>query len=158
MCNFAANYVQTDIQQAPSARVPTVREQGLLAVQLSGQGGGVQRALRGDADIRLCRECQHGSCGDGLYCDDNGPRDDARGGQRDRIEGAPDEKSGCENGDCTGPPGYCAGASTKYQRLTEIRHRRGCEATRTHRCPDGHLHPWRYLGTDHPAAQRHQHL
>jgi hypothetical protein len=38
---FAGDYVQTDIQQAPSARVPTVRKQGLLAVQLSGQGGGV---------------------------------------------------------------------------------------------------------------------
>ena len=30
-----------------------------------------------------------------------------------RIEGAPDQESGCENGNCTGPPGYCAGASTK---------------------------------------------
>ena len=79
-CTFAPKYVQTDIQQAPGARVPAVREQGLFAVQLSGQGGSLQRALRGDADIRLCRKCQHGSCGDRLDCNDNGSRDDARGG------------------------------------------------------------------------------
>ena len=27
--------------------------------------------------------------------------------------GAPDEESGCENGNCTGPCRYCAGTSTK---------------------------------------------
>ena len=47
-------HVQTNIQQAPGARVPTVREQGLLAVQLSGQRGGMQRALDSHADLRLC--------------------------------------------------------------------------------------------------------
>ena len=39
---------------------------------------------------------------------------DSAGGQRDRLEGAPDQESGCENGNCTGTERYSAGSSTKY--------------------------------------------
>ena len=156
--NESFYHVQTNIQQAPGARVPTVREQGLLAVQLSGQRGGMQRALRSDADLRLCRECQHRCCGDRLHHYDNGSRDDARTSHSDRLEGATDEKSGCENGNCTGTGRHCAGSSTKCQRLTEVRRGCRCQTKRSCRDPDGHLHPGRYPRADHPAAQRHQHL
>ena len=32
----------------------------------------------------------------------------------EEVSGATDQESGCENGNCTGSPRYCAGASTKY--------------------------------------------
>ena len=156
--SFNTYHVQTNILQAPSARVPTVRKQGLLAVQLSGQRGGMRCALSSHTDLRLGRECQHGSRGDRLDGNDNGTRDDARRGQCDRIEGAPDQESGCENGDCTGSPRHCAGTSTKYQRLIEVRRGRRCPTTGTRRGPDRHLHPRGHTGSDYSVAQRYQYL
>ena len=157
-CTFAADYVQTTIQQAPGARVPAFWEQRLLAVCLSGQGGGVQCALSSHTDIRLGGERRDGSRRHRLHRHHNSTGDDARGGQCDRLEGATDEESGCENGHCTGVGGLCAGSRTKCQRLTEIRRGRGCQATGTPRCPNGHLHTRRHVGADHHTAQWHQHL
>ena len=54
------------------------------------------------------------SCRDRLHRHDNSTRDATRGGQYNWLEGAPDEKSGSENGHCTGTHRYCAGSCTKY--------------------------------------------